>query len=93
MVTAIVLMNAENDKVHVVAEALVDMVGVKEVYSVGGQYDLVAVLRVPDDEALEELVAERIRGVEGIERSETPFAFRVYSRRDLESMFAIGMEA
>ncbi|NOZ27327.1 MAG: Lrp/AsnC family transcriptional regulator [Chloroflexi bacterium] len=92
MVTAISLLTVERDKVNDVAEQLADMDGVSEVYSIAGRYDLAAIIRVKDNEDLADLVTERIRGVPGIIRSETLIAFRVYSRHDLESMFAIGME-
>ena len=92
MVTALVLLNVKRDQIHDVAEKLVGMEGVTEVYSVGGRFDLVAVLRTEDNERMEGMVTEHIRGVEGIIKSETLIAFRVYSRHDLERMFAIGTE-
>lgn len=92
MVTAIVLLNTARDAVNDVAENLVDMDGVSEVHSVAGRYDLVAVIRVPNNEALAELVTDRIRQVKGIVSSETLIGFRVYSRHDLEHLFAIGLD-
>jgi DNA-binding Lrp family transcriptional regulator len=92
MTHAIVLLNVDKDRIHEVAEKVVNLEGISEVYSVGGRYDLVGIIRVQQNEMLEELVAERIRGVQGITQSETLIAFRVYSRHDLEQMFAIGME-
>ena len=91
MVTAHVLLNVERNKVHAVAETLADVEGITEVYSVGGRFDLIAVIRVKNNESLEDLVTNHIRSVEGIRKSETLIAFRVYSRHDLERMFAIGM--
>jgi DNA-binding Lrp family transcriptional regulator len=92
MVTAIVLINTERGKVNDVAERLVDMDGVSEVHSVAGRFDLVAVLRVRDNDALAALVTEHVRQVEGIRRSETLIGFRVYSRHDLEHLFSVGLE-
>ena len=92
MVTAIVLINVKHGHVNDVAERLVEMKGVAEVYSVGGQYDLVAILRVRDNETLAELVTEHMLTLEGITYSETLIAFRAFSRHDLESMFSLGME-
>lgn len=92
MVTAIVLINVERGKVNSVAEQLVDLDGVGEVHSVAGGYDLVAILRVKTNESLAELVTEHIRKLDGIERSETLIGFRVYSKHDLERLFAIGLE-
>ena len=68
--------------------ALADMDGVSEVFSVAGNYDLVAMLRVKDNEALADLVTTRIRAVADITRTQTLIAFRAYSRRDIESLVA-----
>ncbi len=91
MVSALVLLTVERDKVNTVAQHLSQMEGITEVFSVAGTYDLVAIIRVNDNEALAELVTDRMLKVEGIIRSETLIAFRVYSRHDLESMFSLGM--
>jgi DNA-binding Lrp family transcriptional regulator len=91
MVTAIVLLNAARGEVNEVADALVEMDGVSEVYSVGGRYDLVVIIRVADNEALAELVTGRLQKLPGIEDTETLIAFRAQSRHDLESMFSIGL--
>ena len=91
MVSAIVLFTVERGKINDVAETLAAMDGVSEVYSVGGRYDLVAVIRVPDNESMAELVTNHMLLVEGIADSETLIAIRVFSRHDLESMFSIGM--
>jgi len=92
METALVLLKVRRDQVHAVAEELVDLDGITEVYSVSGRFDLAVVVRVEDNDSMEKLVTEQIRCVEGIIKSETLIAFRVYSRYDLERMFAIGME-
>ena len=92
MVSAIVLLNTERDKVKQVAEQLTELKGVSEVFSVAGRYDLVAILRVPNSEAMANLVTDEMLQVEGITDSETMIAFRVYSRHDLEAMFSIGFE-
>jgi DNA-binding Lrp family transcriptional regulator len=92
MVSAVVLLGLERSKINEVAQQLVALDGVTEVYSVAGQYDLVAVLRVKDNDALAELVTGKMLKIEGIVRSETLIAFRVLSRYDLERMFAVGLE-
>ncbi len=92
MVNSIVLLRVGRGLINQVAEELAGLNGVAEVYSVGGQYDLVAILRVADNEALAGLVTEHMLKVEGITYSETLIAFRAFSRHDLESMFSIGME-
>ena len=91
MVSAVVLLNVERGKINEVAEVLAEMKGVSEVYSVGGRYDLVAVIRVKENDDLAELVTNHMLKVEGIADSETLIAFRVFSRHDLESMFSVGM--
>lgn len=92
MTTAIVLLHTARDQVNDVAEALVDLDGVGEVHSVAGRYDLVAILRVAENEALARLVTDHIRQIEGITESETLIGFRVYSSHDLERLFSVGMD-
>jgi DNA-binding Lrp family transcriptional regulator len=92
MISALVLLTVKRDSINEVAEKLADTDGISEVYSVAGKYDLVAVIRVKDNDRLAEIVTGSIRKIEGIESSETLIAFRVYSRHDLESMFAVGLE-
>lgn len=93
MVSAVVLLSIERDCINQVAEELAAMSGISEVFSVAGRYDLVAILRIPDNEALADLVTNKMLQVSGIIDSETLIAFRVFSRHDLESMFAIGFES
>jgi DNA-binding Lrp family transcriptional regulator len=93
MVSAVVLLSIERDRINQVAEELAAMSGISEVFSVAGRYDLVAILRIPDNEALADLVTNKMLQVSGIIDSETLIAFRVFSRHDLESMFAIGFES
>jgi len=92
MVTAFVLINAQRDMIPQTAEALAALDGVAEVYSVAGSYDLLAVIRVKENEQLAALVTERMLRLTGIQRTQTLIAFRAYSRYDLERMFSIGME-
>jgi len=91
MVSALVLLNIDRGKVNEVGQALAKLSGVTEVYSVAGRYDLVAVIRVKDNDSLAALVTEQMLNIDGIVNSETLIAFRVYSRHDLESMFSIGI--
>jgi len=90
MVSAMVLLNVERNKVSTIAEQLADIRGISEVYSVAGRYDLIAIIRVEDNDRLAELVTNQMLKIEGIKKSETLIAFRVYSRHDLERMFSIG---
>ena len=92
MVNAVVLLKTGRGLINEVGARLAELNGVSEVYSVGGRYDLVAVLRVRDNEAMAALVTEHMLKVEGIVESETLIAFRAFSRHDLESMFSLGLE-
>ncbi len=92
MVSAIVLLSLKRDRITPTAERLAEMDGVTEVYSVAGQYDLAVLVRTTDNESLAALITDHLLKEEGIIRSETLIAFRVYSRYDLERMFSIGME-
>lgn len=92
MVSAVVLLKVETGKVNQIAEQLADLKGITEVFSVGGRYDLVAILRVADNDTLAALVTEQMLQYEGIIDSETLIAFRVFSRHDLESMFSLGLD-
>jgi DNA-binding Lrp family transcriptional regulator len=91
MVSGIVLIKAARGRINEVAETLAEFAGISEVYSVAGRYDLVAVLRVPDNRSLAELVTDQMQNVDGIVDTETLIAFRAFSRHDLESMFSLGM--
>jgi DNA-binding Lrp family transcriptional regulator len=91
MVNAIVLLTVDRDRITQVAEAIAGTNGVSEVYSVGGRFDLVAIIRVPNNDRLAELVTGKLLKVDGIRSSETLIAFQVFSRHDLEGMFSIGM--
>jgi DNA-binding Lrp family transcriptional regulator len=92
MITALVLMNVNRGMVNEIAQALLAIPGVAEVYSVTGEYDLVALLRLPRYEDLADVVTGRMIAVEGITRTETLMAFKAYSREDLEQAWDIGVE-
>lgn len=92
MTNALILLKVSKDRINQVAEKIVELDGVSEVYSVAGQYDLVAVIRAQGDSQVASLVTEQILRAEGIVSSETLIAFRTYSRYDLEQMFSIGMD-
>ncbi len=93
MVTAIVLINVEHGAVNEVADALASIDGFAEVYSVGGRYDLVAIIRVSTNEEMAALVTNSLMGVDKISDTETLIAFRAYSSHDLERMFSVGSDA
>lgn len=92
MTTAIVLLNIERGQVNAVAQHLAGVPGITEVYSVAGRWDLVAMIRVRQNEDLADLVTSRMLQVPGIVGTETLIAFQAYSRHDLEAAFSLGME-
>jgi DNA-binding Lrp family transcriptional regulator len=92
MITAIVFVNADVARIPEVAEAIAAIDGVSEVYSVTGQIDLIALVRVKDHDDVAEVVADRLNKVPGVTETETHIAFRTYSRHDLESAFSLGLD-
>lgn len=90
MTHAIVLIRAERSALPHLGGRLADLDGVAEAYSVTGEWDFVAIVRVAEPEELASSVTERLARLEGIERTYTMVAFEVYSRHDLEAMFSIG---
>jgi DNA-binding Lrp family transcriptional regulator len=92
MVNAVVLIQCEIDEIPEAAQAIADIDGISEVYSVAGEWDLVAIVRVMDHEALAKVIPGGVAKVEGVERTETLIAFQVYSKHDLEAMFSVGFE-
>ena len=93
MITAIVMIDAATDAIPEVAEAVADLDGVSEVYSVAGSVDLIAVVRVREFEHIADVVAGRINKVPGVLETDTHIAFRAYSRHDLEAAFSIGFDS
>jgi DNA-binding Lrp family transcriptional regulator len=87
MVAAVVMIRAQREHIPSAAQAIADIEGVAEVYSVSGEWDLVAIVRVPEWEQIATVVTERFAAVQGIDRTQTLVAFRVYSQRDVESAF------
>jgi DNA-binding Lrp family transcriptional regulator len=88
MITAIVFMNCEVGKVHDIAEALTELDGVAEVYSVSGEFDILVICKVRQYDDLASLVTQRIAGIDGITGTNTHMAFRAYSKHDMERVWA-----
>ena len=91
MVTAIVMINAEVDRIPEVAEVIAQIPGVSEVYSTTGEFDLVAIVRVRAHEELAEIIPGNVNKVQGVTGTQTHIAFRTYSRHDLDAAFSIGL--
>jgi len=92
VLTGFVLILAEPSRIAALSEELAGLDGVSEVYSVTGEWDIVAVVRVRTHERLADVVTVDIAKLEGIRRTETMVAFRAYSRHDLDAAFALGAE-
>ena len=92
MITAIVFVKAEVDRIPEVAEEIAAIEGVTEVYSVTGKIDLIALVRVRHHDDVAAVVADQLNKVAGVRETETHIAFRAYSRHDLESAFSLGLD-
>jgi len=92
MITAIVLITAEPGTARGIAEKLLEIDAVTEAYSVAGEYDIVAIVRVREHDMLSDVVSDRIACLSGITGTETLIAFRAYSRRDLGLLWDIGTD-
>ena len=92
MITTIVLIRAEPASDPVTAQRLAEIDGVTEVYSVSGDWDLVAIVRVPEYDQIARVVTEIFPTVPGLQRTQTLTAFRAYARKDLQQAWDIGVE-
>lgn len=85
-------MDAEPSRVAELAEEVAAVEGVAEAYSVAGQADIVAVIRVRHIEDLAQVVTGRLHRLPGVTDTRTLVAFQSYSRRDLDEMWELGTE-
>ena len=92
MITAILLCSVDRRRIPETAQALTAIPEISEVYSVAGDYDLVALVRVRHHEQLAEVVTSKLAPLDGILRTNTLIAFRTFSTYDLERFFSIGSE-
>lgn len=90
VVNAIVLIKAERGVINDVAQRIINIEGVSEVFSVAGRFDLVAILRAKSNEHVAEIVTQAVQGAPGITHTETLLAFKAYAQSDLEAAFSIG---
>lgn len=93
MVTAVILVKADRVGMSRLGPQLADVKGVAEVYTVTGEWDFVAIVRVREHDELAELVTQQLIRLDGIEKTSTMVAFQQFSAHDLESMFGLGQEA
>ncbi len=92
MITTIVLIKADPKQIPLCATKLAGIEGVMEVYSVSGEWDLVAIVRVAEYAQIAQVITERFPEVPGLIRTQTLTAFRAYSKKDLEQAWDIGIE-
>ena len=92
MISAIVLVTAEVDRIPEVAQRLADIDGVSEVYSVTGDCDLIAMVRVREHDQLADVIADRVNKTAGVRETRTHISFRTYSKVDLEAAFSLGLD-
>lgn len=90
MTTAVVLIEAERDALTTLGGELASIEGVSEAYSVTGEWDFVAILRVPRHEMLADLVPSTFGNMPGVVRTQTMVAFEAFSSHDLDALFSIG---
>ena len=90
MTHAIVLVEAERDVMSTLGGSLAEVEGVREAYSVTGEWDFVCIVHVKRHEDLANVVTSRISSMPGVARTHTMVAFEAFSRHDLETMFSIG---
>ena len=90
MIHAIVLIEAEQAALATLGGELADIEGVAEAYSVTGEWDFVAVLRLREHEQLAQVVTDQLSRLAGVCRTQTMVAFEAYSRHDLEALFSVG---
>jgi DNA-binding Lrp family transcriptional regulator len=91
MITAIVFIQADVSRISETAKQIADIDGVSEVYSVTGEIDLVAMVRVREVDAVAKVVADQLNKVDGVLSTQTQIAFQTFSQHDLESTFSIGL--
>jgi DNA-binding Lrp family transcriptional regulator len=91
MITAFVMMKVERDRISAIPDEILNIPNVTEVYSVAGDYDIIAIVRVKEAEDLAKTVTEDFAKVKGITATKTQIAFACFSNFDLEHMFSLGM--
>lgn len=92
MADAIVLISAEPQKINEAAQTIVEIAGVKDVYSVAGDIDLVAVVSAAEFDDLTDIIPGGIAKVEGVLSTQTLMAFKTYSRNEIKAAFELGLD-
>jgi DNA-binding Lrp family transcriptional regulator len=84
------MVSTEASRIPEVAQSIADIDGVSEVYSVAGDVDLIAIVRVREFDQIADVIAGRLSKIEGVLHTDTHIAFRAYSQHDLDAAFSIG---
>ena len=92
MLTAFILVKSSREALTSLGPQLADVGGIAEVYTVTGEWDFVAIVRVREQDELADVVTQRLTRLDGVERTQTMVAFQQFSAHDLEAMFGLGME-
>ena len=92
MLTAVILIKSNREGLSNLGPKLADVPGVAEVYTVTGDWDFVAIVRVREHDELATVVTKELTKLDGIERTQTMVAFQQFSAHDLEAMFGLGIE-
>ena len=92
MITAFVLIQTDSARIPECAEEISEIEGISEVYSVTGEWDLIAIARVRRHEDLADAIANRLSKVSGVIGTTTQIAFRAYSKHDLDAAFSLGFD-
>ena len=92
MISALCFIQVQPGKVNSAGRTIAQITGVRQVYSVTGKIDLVAVIEVVDHDRVADVVSDGISGVDGVQSTETHIAFKTYSPDDVEAGFSIGAE-
>ncbi|RLB06978.1 MAG: Lrp/AsnC family transcriptional regulator, partial [Deltaproteobacteria bacterium] len=83
MITAFVLVKAEKGKIQQVASKLGAFEEVKEVFSITGEYDLLAKVQVKEYKNMSDIVTEKFQKIDGLVNTKTMMAFKTYKFFDL----------
>lgn len=86
------MINCSVESISKAAEQIVEIPGVSTVYSVTGDVDLVAILKLQQYEDLAVVVTDGIARVDGVAQIRTHLAFRAYSSDELEQAFQLGLD-
>lgn len=92
VITSIVLLHVDGSRIPETATTLANIDRVTEVYSVTGDWELVAMVRVKTHEEIADVVTHEIAKVEGVTGTHTMIAFRAYASEDLERLWGVGFE-